>query len=406
MPSRAGYGPFVLFGGAVVIMMIGGILVSPQRLNGMREVTLNTENKRASDPSIDVKHDGPALAEPQQTVATAGEERDNPEDSAGDVATANDTTDPPKDEESLTECKRILNGTEHAGMARYCECYSKEGKIDADFREVPARVGAVDFSMHVYRRADIVSNEIAARKTWELPTSNMFLAAMENEYKALLEKNSTAQKSDITFLDIGANIGWYSILMAAYGYRVIAIEPMTKNLHALRASMCVNDLQHLMETHHTGLAEEKRECAIVSHGTNTGDGIVVCDDSWKKLGYVTRELVHINRLDDLIPENEPIKLAKIDVEGYEDHVLGGGRRTLLFSGISKIMSEFSVEMMGNAESDPLHYLKMWGDGGYIIRKNRFDTGEILKPSEFEKTVDLWKKAIVNIFIEKQDGQIS
>lgn len=36
-------------------------------------------------------------------------------------------------------------------------------------------------------------------------------------------------RDEIYFMDIGANVGWYSINMAVMGYNVIAFEPMTPN---------------------------------------------------------------------------------------------------------------------------------------------------------------------------------
>ena len=36
--------------------------------------------------------------------------------------------------------------------------------------------------------------------------------------------------SNHTFLDIGSNIGWFTLLSAHAGHRVIAVEPMEANL--------------------------------------------------------------------------------------------------------------------------------------------------------------------------------
>jgi FkbM family methyltransferase len=33
----------------------------------------------------------------------------------------------------------------------------------------------------------------------------------------------------VTFVDIGGNIGWFSLNMAALGVKVMAFEPMQKN---------------------------------------------------------------------------------------------------------------------------------------------------------------------------------
>ena len=43
-----------------------------------------------------------------------------------------------------------------------------------------------------------------------------------------------------TFLDIGANLGYYTLLFAQYGHDVLAVEPMAYNRNALAASLCLN----------------------------------------------------------------------------------------------------------------------------------------------------------------------
>ena len=46
----------------------------------------------------------------------------------------------------------------------------------------------------------------------------------------------------MTFIDIGANLGYYSLLFIASGYKVYAIEPFGANRRALQASLCL--LEH------------------------------------------------------------------------------------------------------------------------------------------------------------------
>ena len=42
------------------------------------------------------------------------------------------------------------------------------------------------------------------------------------------------------FLDIGANLGWYSMLFAQAGFDVIAVEAMQRNADAIRSTLCLN----------------------------------------------------------------------------------------------------------------------------------------------------------------------
>lgn len=48
------------------------------------------------------------------------------------------------------------------------------------------------------------------------------------------------QPKDVYFLDVGANLGVHTLTAAAYGFSVIAFEPLWPNVQALRRSLCAN----------------------------------------------------------------------------------------------------------------------------------------------------------------------
>ena len=50
--------------------------------------------------------------------------------------------------------------------------------------------------------------------------------------------------SDVYFVDIGANVGWFTHNVAAMGYSVVAFEPTTPNALAIRQTMCDVPLLH------------------------------------------------------------------------------------------------------------------------------------------------------------------
>ncbi|GMH38169.1 hypothetical protein BSKO_06053 [Bryopsis sp. KO-2023] len=439
--ARRGRSPFLLFVSAVFFLILGAFFLSPPDSDQGERVILKTElpsdtgaisslietHQQESkegwirDPQRDGSREASAGADLTDNGALGGKVVENSEskgthshDSSSDPKASGSSTSSEsphaKSQEgdrnagttTEVDCDGVLNGTIEVDMPRYCGCVAEKGAAkDPRLFPVNVDVDGTTFSINVYKRGDIVSGSILRDKWWELDTSRMFVKLMNDEYRQRAVANPSLKKSDLTFLDIGANIGWYSLLMAAEGFKVVSIEPMTKNFDALRSSVCQNKLENSVTVHKTGLSEEKRECKIVSDVGNTGDGIIVCDDAWSKSNYETREVVHINRLDDVISGEEPIVFAKIDVEGYEDHVLGGANKTLLHSNISKIMSEFSPRMMGDAQSDPVHYLKTWSEAGYTIRERGFGSGPVISPSTFESKVKRWSDTILNIFIEKE-----
>jgi FkbM family methyltransferase len=43
---------------------------------------------------------------------------------------------------------------------------------------------------------------------------------------------------EVVMIDVGANLGWYTLGISASGYRVLSFEPLGSNIHALRYEMC------------------------------------------------------------------------------------------------------------------------------------------------------------------------
>ena len=81
------------------------------------------------------------------------------------------------------------------------------------------------FQMYIYNNSDIVSNEISYSESYESDQTNNLLTALLF-YSSLYN----LKPQDIYVLDLGANIGWYSLFIAQYGYNILSFEPSKTNL--------------------------------------------------------------------------------------------------------------------------------------------------------------------------------
>ena len=126
-----------------------------------------------------------------------------------------------------------------------------------------------------------------------------------------------------TFIDVGANHGFYSLLGARSGKNVVAVEPEEGNLILLRSNVAINQ------------AEVEVQAAALSASTGTaslyGDGdMASMDRQWQGVGKGFRQKVATTTLDKLVAGRWPGErlFIKIDVEGFEDQVLRGATATL------------------------------------------------------------------------------
>ena len=80
---------------------------------------------------------------------------------------------------------------------------------------------SVNFTMAVRADSDAVSERILSRGFWELRHPQELATQAGASTPALPPRG--------TLVDVGANLGYYSLLFAAHGYDALAIEPMLLN---------------------------------------------------------------------------------------------------------------------------------------------------------------------------------
>jgi FkbM family methyltransferase len=132
-------------------------------------------------------------------------------------------------------------------------------------------------------------------------------------------------------VDVGANIGWHTLLMARQvgtDGRVLAIEANPSVRSQLERNVDLNRLAHVEIVPHAA-AECAKTVRFFGPGADdprSGDGHIVTEEDQQS------QLLSIeSRTLDAIVMERPINrldLIKIDVEGYEWPVLQGGERTI------------------------------------------------------------------------------
>lgn len=158
-------------------------------------------------------------------------------------------------------------------------------------------------------------------------------------------------KPDTVFVDVGANIGYFTILAAASirnggKGRVIAIEPNPDCLPLLQRNLIINWSICPVDVRTVAAGAEPGEVWLAYPPERTANAHV--STPGQDVDGERRTLVRIEPLDDIVPADLAVDILKIDVEGHEISVFRGAERVISRSPNIKIVMEWSPVQMREA----------------------------------------------------------
>ncbi|HVX02494.1 MAG TPA: FkbM family methyltransferase [Nitrososphaera sp.] len=150
-------------------------------------------------------------------------------------------------------------------------------------------------------------------------------------------------KSDYVCLDIGANIGYFTLIMAKQAKLVHAFEPEPRNFDILQKNIVLNNIQNVT-LYNSAVSSEASDRATL-HLCSMNRGMHrLYQSHWCKEGTVQ---VQTLRIDDHIQQADFIKM---DIEGAELGALRGMKK-MLESGTTLLM-EFHPPSIVEYGADP------------------------------------------------------
>jgi FkbM family methyltransferase len=162
-------------------------------------------------------------------------------------------------------------------------------------------------------------------------------------------------RKDDLFVDVGANIGSYTVLASAHvGARSISFEPAPVAFAHLRNNVAINSIHSQVKCHNMALGSKNGVVEFTSK-LDTVNHVAVHHDKAEKIQ------IELTYLDDVLQGEMP-QLIKIDVEGFESEVIKGATKTLSNDGLKAIIIELngSGARYGYDEEEINHYLTSLG----------------------------------------------
>jgi FkbM family methyltransferase len=204
----------------------------------------------------------------------------------------------------------------------------------------------------------------------------------EAELSAFLGTHISFEAGDV-FLDVGANIGWHSLLLGSKHpkLQVYAFEPEPENIELLKHNIRINGLPNVEVIPKAASIGEGEQEFYLYADKNAGRHSLLPINKGKVITVPLTSLDHFISERGISPKK--IKLLKIDVEGYELNVLRGAGS--LLGTVPILLLEFSPEFMRKGGIDPYDLIRLLEAAKY--RPHLLKAGE-LSPVKSEQLLAL------------------
>jgi len=229
-----------------------------------------------------------------------------------------------------------------------CPEWMARGLYKASTASHLERVETADFALYVIGADPVVARELITTGEYEPHVARPLRAAL---------------RPGAVFVDVGANVGYYSLLAArAVGEhgKVVAFEPSPANLKVLLLNKLTSGLDHLTVypfavSDREGLLSLMKIVSIASSRRVTEDELRHLTDA---------DLVYATTLDRALAGEPRVDVIKCDIDGHDFLAMRGAtevlrqRRPLVFAELNpNTLRQFSGV-------DPADYLRLFAELGY------------------------------------------
>jgi FkbM family methyltransferase len=171
-----------------------------------------------------------------------------------------------------------------------------------------------------------------------------------------------------TVIDIGANLGYFTVLagyLVGSNGKVIAYEAVKENCDLIQENISINGINNRVEIRNRAVYSQNKTISFFETEMFKGNSSI------KKHGenyfvffgneHIKENMVPAECLDNYVEELPFIKIIKIDIEGGEYHALLGMQKLIENNKVDTIIFEFNQNMLGNDSILLRKLLEKWRD---------------------------------------------
>jgi len=163
----------------------------------------------------------------------------------------------------------------------------------------------------------------------------------------------------MTFVDIGANLGYYTVLACGTVGRIVSFEPSVENIAILRRNVEANGAANVTVVP-SGVGDKTETRRLALDADNKGKHSLIASDG-------AGETIAITTLDRALAELgvTRVDLIKMDIEGWEAHAFDGMAETLRRDRPT-IFFEYAPARVRLAGRDPFAMIRSLSKLGYDL----------------------------------------
>ena len=170
-------------------------------------------------------------------------------------------------------------------------------------------------------------------------------------------------KKGMTCLDVGGNIGYYTLLesnIVGNDGKVIAIEPSPPNFKHLKKNLSIQDAKNV-DAYNFAAGDVDGEVNFLVYQESNGSFTIPDGETTDLPGELIK--VPAKRMDTFLNELniEHVDFVRMDVEGYEHHIIEGMKNIIKNS---KPMFQIEVHVTLLGKEGTKKFLKEFQDYGY------------------------------------------
>lgn len=207
--------------------------------------------------------------------------------------------------------------------------------------------------MYLNKHDNVLSRHLAYHKVWE-------------PYQTLVTKKFL--QNNTQFVDIGANIGYYSILAATIAKtgHITSFEPEPNNFEILKKNVVLNNLENV-NLHQLAVTNKNEDILLYLNTIgNAGDHRVFSNNLSGENENRRQIKITSITLDEFLADRSLPDIIKMDIQGSEMLAIKGMKKTLDESKRLVIFTEFWPEGISATGESPIEFLSSLSDYGFNI----------------------------------------